>query len=220
MKFLDYQGLKVYWDGHASVRAVDGDFTVAVDPYSRVSPDFEAGIVLVTHADSGHFDPGKLEDVCGDRTCVVAPSSMEEEEIPCLDIEYVEKGEVIDIYGVEIEAVPMYNDHHERGTGLGYRFVMDDTSIYVAGDTGLIDEVREIEGNVDIAFLPVEGVFTMDVEDAVKMAVRVKPDVVVPYHYGEPFFDDSINLKGFASELEDRNIRCKVLGEKGKLEDA
>ncbi len=207
---FEYNGLKVFWDGHASIRLVDEGFTVAVDPYSRVSDVFEADIVLVTHSDSGHYDPGFLKKVCQDRTCVVVPDSLEE-DVPCMDVERVDEGEIIDVYNVEIEALPMKNTIREHQDGVGYRFVMGDTAVYVAGDAGLMEEARDLENKVDIAFLPVDGVYTMNQEDAVKMAVRIKPEVVVPYHYGKPFFDSGTSLKGFKSELEDRSIECRIL---------
>jgi L-ascorbate metabolism protein UlaG (beta-lactamase superfamily) len=209
---FDYKQLKIHWDGHASVRAVDKDFTVAVDPFQQVSPDFDANIVLITHEDAGHYDPAKLEEICTAKTCVVLPESMEHVEVPCMDVEYISEDEVVDIYGVKIESVPMYNDYHECGQGFGYRFEMGETSIYVAGDTGLMDEVIELDGKVDIVFLPVEGRYTMDVEDAIKMAARIKPEIAVPYHYGGPYFEDiEVDLCGFRTALQDRSIEVRIL---------
>lgn len=209
---LDYRDFKVYWDGHASVRVEDDGFTVAVDPYSEVNTDFTADIILLTHDDAGHYDPEALEKLKGPRTVLVAPESMKDKEFPVRDVEYISEGEHLDIYSVEIEAVPMFNEDHERGNGVGYRFVMRDKAFYVAGDTGLQDELRELENRVNVAFLPVEGVYTMDVEEAIKAAVKVKPDIAVPYHYGRPFFEDvEVDLRGFEAELVERNIGVEVL---------
>ncbi|MFB6190672.1 MAG: MBL fold metallo-hydrolase [Candidatus Nanohaloarchaea archaeon] len=207
---MDYNGIEVTWDGHASLRFIDHSFTVAVDPYSPVSPEFKADIVLLTHMDEGHYDPGKLEEVCGDRTVLVAPASMEDEDVPCKDTEFIEEGETVDIYNVEIEAVPMHNEHHDRGEGIGYRFVMGGNSFYVAGDTGFFEDSQDLENRVGMAFLPIDGKFTMDIEDAVKMAKRVKPSVVAPYHYGEPFFRD-VNPRPLEAALADINIDCVLL---------
>jgi len=209
---FEFNGFEVHWDGHASVRVVDEGFTVAVDPYGKVSPDFDAELVLITHGDEGHLDAEKLEQVCEGGTCVVVPESIEKDEIPCSDVEYIKDGEVIDVFGIEIEAVPMYSEEHRRGEGNGYRFVMRDNSFYVAGDTGMIEEAFELENRVDLAFLPVEGEHTMDINEAVKMAVRIKPKITIPYHYGRPFFSDKeVNTKEMKAGLEDRNLRCEVL---------
>lgn len=209
---FEYSDFKVFWDGHASVRIEDDGFTVAVDPYSQVNTDFTADIILVTHDDSGHYDPEALEEVQGPRTVLVAPESMKDKDFPVRDVEFISEGEHLDIYSVEIEAVPMFNEHHSRGNGVGYRFVMRDKAFYVAGDTGLQDELRELENRVNVAFLPVDGVYTMDVEEAIKAAVKVKPDIAVPYHYGRPFFGDvEVDLRGFEAELVERNIGVEVL---------
>ncbi|MFB6190581.1 MAG: MBL fold metallo-hydrolase, partial [Candidatus Nanohaloarchaea archaeon] len=186
----EYNGIEIRWDGHASLRFRDHGFTVAVDPFGQVSPGFKADIVLITHADKGHYDPEKLDEVCGDGTCVVAPESMSDMDIPCRDTEFLAEGDTLDVYSVEIEATPMYSDHHDRGEGVGYRFVMAGNSFYVAGDAGMMEETHELDGRVEVAFLPIDGDFTMDIEDAVKTAKRIRPSAVVPYHYGEPFFPD------------------------------
>lgn len=209
---LEYRGLDVYWDGHASVRINDEEFTVAVDPFKKVNSDYQADIVLITHEHSGHFDRQAIEDVQGPRTVLVAPESMREEDFPVRDVEFISESETLDIYGVEIEAVPMFNDDHKRGEGVGYRFVMGESAFYVAGDTGLQDELRDLENRVNVTFLPVDGMYTMDVEEAIKAAVRIKPEIAVPYHYGKPFFEDiEVDLRGFEAELVERNIGVRVL---------
>lgn len=209
---LEYDGFEVFWYGHASVRIRDEGFNVAVDPFSDVTPSFDADLILVTHADEGHFDEEMIDELCNGRTCVVVPESMEDENIPSRDVEYIREGETIDVFGIEIESVPMYNSNHPRGEGLGYRFEMRGKSFYVAGDTGAIDEVRDLEDRVNIAFLPIEGVYTMDIEEAVKTAVRIKADLTVPYHFGEPFFSDlEVDVQEFAAELRERNLEPEVL---------
>lgn len=209
---LEYDGFELFWYGHASIRVRDEGFNVAVDPFSQVTSDFDADLILVTHADEGHYDSEMIEELCNGRTCVVVPESMEDEDIPSRDVEFIAEGEAIDVFGIEIEAVPMYNEHHPRGEGIGYRFEMRGKNFYVAGDTGLMDESRGLEGRVDVAFLPIEGVYTMDVEDAVKTAVRIKPDITVPYHFGGPFFDDlEVDVQDFAAELEERSLQPEIL---------
>ncbi|MDY6774408.1 MAG: MBL fold metallo-hydrolase [Candidatus Nanohaloarchaea archaeon] len=194
----DFNGLDVFWDGHAAVRVRDGDFTLAADPSSEVSPDFSADIVLLTGED--RVDVGKLDEVCHDRTCAVIPEDAESEP-PCIDVERIRAGELIEIYGVEIEAF-------EAEEGLGYRFVMDGSSIYVAGKAALSEAAFDLENRVDLAFLPVTG--SMDIEGAVEYAVRVKPEKVVPYLYGPPSLED-VNTRPFAAELEDRSIGSSII---------
>ena len=42
--------------------------------------------------------------------------------------------------------------------------------------------MRQLQ-NIDLAFLPIGGRFTMDVEDALKATSYIKPKIVVPIHY-------------------------------------
>lgn len=212
---LDYEGFEIHWDGHASVRIEDKGFNVLVDPFNEVSPDVDADLVLITHRSEGHYDPEFIEQVCTDKTCVVVPESMEDESIPCQDVEYVASDEIIDVYGIEIQAVPSYSQGKVNSEGNGYRFVMRGTSFYVSGRTEVIEDAYELEGRVDVAFLPVDGEFNMDVDEAVKMAVRIKSDITVPYHYGKPFYEgSSTDLRGLKAELDDRNLRCEILESK------
>jgi len=207
---VEFDRLSVEWMGHSSVKVSDNGFTVAVDPFSEVIDDFSADIVLVTHSHDGHFDEEALRQVGDERTVYVLPDNMDNPGIG--EIEFLREGEVLDIYGVEVEGVPMYNDKHMRGEGLGYVFSMESTLFYMAGDTGLTQEMFDLEGRIDVAFFPVEGVFTMDVTEAVKATVRVKPELAVPYHYGEPFFPGKRrNAEEYAAELERRSIQCELL---------
>lgn len=58
---------------------------------------------------------------------------------------------------------------------------MEGCRIYHAGDTGLIEGMRSL-GRVDVAFLPIGGKFTMDIDEAVEAVRWISPSVVVPMH--------------------------------------
>jgi hypothetical protein len=53
--------------------------------------------------------------------------------------------------------------------------------IYHAGDTERIPEMKKLK-NVNIAFLPCGGKFTMDLEEACDAAVDIKPEIAIPMH--------------------------------------
>ena len=54
--------------------------------------------------------------------------------------------------------------------------------IYIAGDTEDIPEMRALTG-IDIAFVPMNLPYTMDVDQASSAVAAFKPAVVYPYHY-------------------------------------
>lgn len=191
---FEYGSFQVYWDGDSAVRVRDREFTLAVDP-GKDSPVFEAGIVLITGESS--FDYESLKKVCGRGTCVVLPSSLRDKTVPCNDVEYVEAGETLDIFSVEIEAL--------EGSELAYRFDMQGTSFYVSGGTGFRKELIDLENHIDVAFLKASE--ESDEGKAVRSAVRIKPSVVVPYMYSE---GNSV-VDNLRADLEDRNISCHVM---------
>jgi len=60
---------------------------------------------------------------------------------------------------------------------------IDGRRIYHAGDTALIADMALLEGQVDVALLPIGDNFTMGPEDAARAVEMIKPRVVIPIHY-------------------------------------
>lgn len=70
------------------------------------------------------------------------------------------------------------------GDPAGFVFELEGKKLYYAGDTGLSMEMQLIgEEGIDLAFLPIGGNFTMDIEDAVRAVKLIRPKRVVPMHY-------------------------------------
>lgn len=191
---FDYNGFNVFLDGSGALRVRDNEFTVAIDPSSD-SPSFSAAIVLVTSTDRKELDLDKLKDICGRGTCVVLPEELEGVNVPCQDVEFLSPGDAVDIYSVEIMSM-------KSGEGLAYRFNMRGTSFFVTGDTSELADPMDFENTVDLALFSVSD--GIDLEEIVRNAVRMKPNAVVPYLYGDR------SLDGLRAELEDRNIRCRL----------
>lgn len=59
---------------------------------------------------------------------------------------------------------------------------VDGVRLYHAGDTDFIPEMKDLQP--DIAILPVGGTFGMNVHEAVQAVEAMKPEVVIPMHYG------------------------------------
>jgi L-ascorbate metabolism protein UlaG (beta-lactamase superfamily) len=90
-----------------------------------------------------------------------------------------------------------------------------DKTIYHAGDTDLIPEMRKL-GRLDVALLPIGGKFTMDRGEAVAAAIAINPRIVIPMHRFET------DPRKLTDELETRsNIKSIPLdiGEICSLED-
>ncbi len=85
---------------------------------------------------------------------------------------------------IEVYAVPAT---HSSGAGVpvGYVIVTPDVTIYHAGDTGLFSDMELIGRlfSIDIALLPIGGVFTMGPREAAIAVSMIRPRYVIPMHY-------------------------------------
>jgi len=102
----------------------------------------------------------------------------------------LEPGEETNIQGVEVKALHAYNvkrfrspgqPYHPKGYGVGYLLTVEGNTIYFAGDTDVIPEMKEL-GQVDVALLPCGDTYTMDNTDAAEATKTIKPKVVIPMH--------------------------------------
>ena len=112
------------------------------------------------------------------------------------DVTSVRPGEVVEtrIPGVDVRAIPAYNTSkrdaegrpfHPREAGyVGYEVSVRGERLYHAGDTDVIPEMDWVVG-VDVALLPVSGIYVMTALEAAEAARRIQPTVAVPMHWGE-----------------------------------
>jgi L-ascorbate metabolism protein UlaG (beta-lactamase superfamily) len=66
----------------------------------------------------------------------------------------------------------------------GFLFHLHDgVRLYFAGDTALTMDMKLLEGEVDVALLPIGDNFTMGPEDAARAVDFIRPQVVIPIHF-------------------------------------
>src|SRR5690606_32687656 len=85
------------------------------------------------------------------------------------------------VYALHTSSTP---DGDYAGVPAGYVLKSGNKSIYFAGDTALTLEMQLLaDMNLDWAFLPIGGFFTMDVEDAIKAAGLINCKNIIGIHY-------------------------------------
>ena len=163
---------KLLYQGHGSAKLTlaTGE-VVYIDPYAGEGYDDEADLILVTHQ---HPDHNKLDLPPHAEDCVIFQNSD-----AIVDGEY----QTLDIYGLHIEPVQAYNQNHDVTQCVGYIVTVDDKVLYFAGDTSKTDQMAELaDKNIDYAFLPMDGKFNMDVDEAIECAELINAKHTVPYH--------------------------------------
>jgi L-ascorbate metabolism protein UlaG (beta-lactamase superfamily) len=168
----------------SSFRIKSGDTIIYIDPH-RITTGETADLVLITHEHFDHMDPASIKAVEGADTVIVAnaPCARHLQGKVKARIVGIEEGQSVTEKGVQIQAVPGYNNIHRRGSNVGFLFNLGGLTIYHAGDTGHVPEMTSL-GTIDVALLPIGGTYTMDEQEAAAAVKDIRPKVVVPMHYG------------------------------------
>jgi L-ascorbate metabolism protein UlaG (beta-lactamase superfamily) len=179
--------LEVKWLGHASWEIKTGGKVIYIDPYEG-SYDEKADLILSTHHHDDHCKPEKVKQARGDKTVIVAPPECGKKL--GLPVKSLKPGEKATFGDVTIEAVEAYNykrfrspgnPFHPKGVGVGYLIKAEGKTVYHAGDTDFIDEMKKLK-NVDLLLIPSGGTYTMDAPEAAEATLAIKPKQAVPMH--------------------------------------
>ncbi|MCR5590377.1 MAG: MBL fold metallo-hydrolase [Lachnospiraceae bacterium] len=199
----------------SSIR-IRGSKTLYFDPWQIEGEPHDGDYVFITHEHYDHFSPEDIRKAIKFDGYLVIPYSMSHlmgdiTTIPSSHITTVRPGEKREISRLMVEVYPAYNQnrpfHIKRNGWVGYVVTMDAEKYYVAGDTDVIPEIKDIK--CDVAFLPIGGTYTMDASSAALYTKMIHPKVVIPTHYGSvvgsPVDGD------FFQGLLPRDIRCELL---------
>ena len=142
-----------------------------MDPHDGKSigikpPVVKADICLISH---DHFDHNCSRIIHGDPAVVR------------------EAGERM-VKDLKVNGISTFHDEEggaKRGRNIVFRFEMDGVSFVHLGDLGqeLADGEIASLGRVDVLFIPVGGVFTINSAAARRLVERIRPKVAIPMHF-------------------------------------
>lgn len=212
------ENITVHFIQHASFYFTAQGITIYVDPVNYEGVDYKtlpkADVILITHDHYDHFDKNAVVDITKSDTKIfcnpTAQSALKKGTT-------LENGDEISFqlsmfgsinHNITVEAVPAYNTsegrdiYHPKGLNNGYILTLNNSRIYISGDCEVMPEMTEFK-NIDVAFLPVNQPYTMTVEQAIRAAKIIKPQILYPIHYGDT------DLNGL-SVLKDAGIELRI----------
>lgn len=174
---------------HSSIRMNKGKM-IYIDPYHIEKNYKDADMIFITHDHYDHYSEEDIDKIRKNNTIFIVPENLlnklikkgiNDENIITLD-----PGDAENIDGIKVEAIHSYNIdkpfHPKENNWLGYVIEIDGVRYYIAGDTDITEENKNIK--CDVAFVPVGGKYTMNFSEAAQLINIIKPKIAVPIHYG------------------------------------
>ena len=168
-------GHRLLYQGHGSLRIVTGEGKVIyIDPYAGDGYDLPADLILVTHGHQDHTAVNKIKNRNDGCRIITWKEALVKGEYKTFDLGYA-----------TVEAVQAGNNrNHNIQECVGWVITFPDgITVYVSGDTSATEQMAELaERNIDYAFFVCDGVYNMDMEEAIACAKLVNAKHSIPYH--------------------------------------
>jgi L-ascorbate metabolism protein UlaG (beta-lactamase superfamily) len=205
--------MNVFWFGHSCffLKGIRGP-SLLLDPFHEEEvgyplPYVEADIVVISH---NHEDHNNAEAVGGHPLLIKGPGRHT-------------------ALGLEFLGVPSYHDEYGgrlRGANTIFCFTVDKIMVCHLGDLGHPLSQAQVAaiGPVDLLFLPVGGMYTIDAKGANEVMRQLRPAVAVPMHYQtralcfelEPV-DDFLKGREVQGPLESLDLKKEDIGDACKV---
>ncbi len=181
--------MKIEVNTQSSIK-LSGEKIIYFDPFNIEEETHDADYIFITHDHYDHYDEKSIEKIKNDKTKIIVPPCLKEKPHHLL----VEGYRMYGIDDIKFITVPSYNlnkPYHPREKYyMGYNILLEDKYYYIMGDTDRTPEADQVK--TDICFVPIGGVYTMDVEEAIGYINDLKPEMAIPIHYGSIVGDISL----------------------------
>jgi len=151
--------------------------------------------VFISHGHLDHLDLASLRALPG-RPTVLVPVGLGRvvAAVTSGDVQEIRAGDRLRLGGLTLEAI--HAEHGRRRSPLTTAegalglLILGATSVYFAGDTDLFPAMGRLAGRVDVALLPVSGWGPtlgrghLDPWRAAEAAIRIRPAIATPIHWG------------------------------------
>jgi L-ascorbate metabolism protein UlaG (beta-lactamase superfamily) len=209
-----WKPIQVTWHGQSFFEIKTSKGTnIIMDPhlipaYGRVQ-GVKGDIVLMSHNHNDHTQVGALENA-KDKDLKIIPGLKG----PGLRADWnLIKEQVKD---VKIRSLGLYHDTEQGlkyGRNTAFILEVDGWRIVNLGDLGHLltpEQVKKI-GPVDVLFLPIGGVYTLNGGEAKKVVDQLKPkEYIFPQHYGTKVYDELLGPEEFLEAFPRANVTSSL----------
>lgn len=192
--------IKSRYLGHSCVEFDFNGTTVLLDPFIRYNElaknirveELKPDYIFLSHGHEDHVaDMVEIQKNSGAQVAAIVETAawvrkqgVSEDKV--LEFNFggtlsLPFGKVKMVFALHTNSTP---DGNYGGNSVGFLFQIEGKNIYFAGDTGLSVEMQLLKPyNIQAAFLPIGGHYTMDVEDAVRAAEMIGVRKVIGIHF-------------------------------------
>lgn len=185
--------IKLRWLGNSALE-ITGEENIIIDPNFLVEAEIKADIVLITHEHDDHINPEDLDTVLKDDTEIYAPQSVYDK----FDLagKVVESGDLIEDK-IKVLDVDCYNS---KGS-VAYFY----NGVYHTADAADYPDPGE---KIKVIFT---ACFNDYFADYIENAIKLDPEMAVPYHYNPEERQELLQAKGLSSKYNQIGCESKVL---------
>ncbi|PYY26546.1 metal-dependent hydrolase [Paenibacillus illinoisensis] len=221
--------LKMTYHGHSSVQLGTEEKSLIIDPFLRGNElavtkpeDIKTDAVLLTHAHMDHIldaEPIAKENNAKVVAIVELATYMSWKG---LDTIGMNMGGTVDLDFAQAKMIQAFHssgivlEEEQRimyaGMPAGFIINIGGKTILHAGDTSLFSDMKMIgdRHQIDVAFLPIGGHFTMGPEDALQAAEWFNAELTIPVHY-DTFPMIRQDSENFVQQLAAKGLKGQVL---------
>ncbi|MBI2546365.1 MBL fold metallo-hydrolase [Candidatus Woesearchaeota archaeon] len=214
--------MKITWLSHDCFRIEAAGKIIYTDPFKIDVQEQKADIITVSHGHFDHMSKDDIKKVLKQETKIITS----EEGAKALKCFSLKPGETQELDGIKITGVYAYNlnkfrepgkPFHPKGEGLGFVIEAEGRKLYHAGDSDAVPELKDHP--VDIALVPVSGIYVMTAEEAVEAVRMMKPKHAIPMHFGEIVGSeaDAYEFKRLVEEQTKTKVKVLAKGESAEF---
>ncbi len=187
-----------------------------IDPYVLLDnyDNKPADVIFITHSHEDHMSPYDIDKIGKPKTTIICPSSVAPYVFSYNPITVQPMDEGV-VEKIPYQAFPMYTNnsvHPIENNWVGYILNFKGFTLFHVGDSDCIPEYAQLEGQIDLLFLPVYDSYNMMGPAEVNQTIHmIKPRYVILIHYLTTARDSFLN--NYAPYLTNTTILSLELGE-------